>query len=388
MEILATFRSLEIDKKLVIQCKGEEKMEIIINRFAQKAFADPKDYFYFYGGKEINKDLTLIKLINNNKNIKEIEITIYKKKKIVKCPICACNNFTLKIENYRLYFSDCVNKHFEIKLFEEYEDTQRITYQKIICDQCGRTQKDSLEEFYKCLRCSNLAGYAQYICSVCKRIHQHKTIKYDEKYYFCSEHYSEYNSYCENCNLNLCEGCEKNHKNHETKKFDAMIPDIKDIKKNLDKIYAKIDDLKIIVKVIKNKMDGAIKIIEKYYSIAQDVIKKYESFNSKLKNYQILKTINYLSISNNEIIKQIDNVISGNKSKDDWKKKCDILIDIIESDRADYKNETAETKSNTENSDDINNNYQEEKYMNENEKISKNTSNKGGISNDKKKGKK
>jgi len=160
------------------------------------------------------------------------------------------------------------------------------------------------------------------------------------------------------------------------------------ISKNLDKIYAKIDDLKIIVKVIKNKMDGAIKIIEKYYSIAQDVIKKYESFNSKLKNYQILKTINYLSISNNEIIKQIDNVISGNKSKDDWKKKCDILIDIIESDRADYKNETAETKSNTENSDDINNNYQEEKYMNENEKISKNTSNKGGISNDKKKGKK
>ena len=69
-------------------------------------------------------------------------------------------------------------------------------------------------------------------------------------------------------------------------------------------------------------------------------------------------------------------------------KKCDILIDIIESDRADYKNETVETKSNTENSDDINNNYQEEKYMNENEKISKNTSNKGGISNDKKKGKK
>jgi hypothetical protein len=44
MEINAIFRSLEIDKKLVIQCKGEEKMEAIITRFAQKAFADPKDY--------------------------------------------------------------------------------------------------------------------------------------------------------------------------------------------------------------------------------------------------------------------------------------------------------------------------------------------------------
>ena len=99
-----------------------------------------------------------------------------------------------------------------------------------------------------------------------------------------------------------------------------MSPDIKDIKKKLDKIDEKIEDLKTIVKIIKNKMDGSIKIIENYHSIAQDMIKKYETFNSRLKNYQILKTINYLFISNREIINDIENIINGNKSKDDWKK--------------------------------------------------------------------
>ena len=393
MEINAIFRSLEIDKKLVIQCKGEEKMEAIITRFAQKAFADPKDYFYFYGGKEINKEITLMKLICNNKNLKEIEITINRRNKIIKCPKCICNNCILKIDNYRLNFSDCVNNHEDIRLFEEYDDTQRINYQKIKFDQCNRTQKDSLEEFYKCLKCSSLAGYAQYICNECNKIHKHKTIKYDEKYYYCPYHYSEYISYCENCNCNLCEGCEKKHKaqNHEIKTFDSMSPDIKDIKKKLDKIDEKIEDLKTIVKIIKNKMDGSIKIIENYHSIAQDMIKKYETFNSRLKNYQILKTINYLFISNREIINDIENIINGNKSKDDWKKKCNILIDIIEGDRSDYKNENAKTNLNTDDSFYINKIYSEENYINEfqynKEKKSNNISGKRGISNDKNSGK-
>ena len=140
-------------------------------------------------------------------------------------------------------------------------------------------------------------------------------------------------------------------------------PDIKDIKKKLDKIDEKIEDLKTIVKIIKNKMDGTIKIIENYHSIAQDMIKKYETFNSRLKNYQILKTINYLFISNREIINDIDNIINGNKSKDDWKKKCNILIDIIDGDRSDYKNENAKTNLNTDDSFYINKIYSEENYI-------------------------
>ena len=98
-------------------------------------------------------------------------------------------------------------------------------------------------------------------------------------------------------------------------------------------------------------MDGAIKIIEKYYDIANDIIKKYETFNSKLNNYQTLLTINYLSSSNKEILQQIESIIEGNKNKEDWLKKCAVLIDIIEGDRSEYNN-----NEKTEENEDISNN--------------------------------
>ena len=121
----------------------------------------------------------MVKKLINNKNIKDIEILTKRKTKIDKCPICACNNCIIKIVNYRLHFSNCCKKHKDIRLFEEYDDTQTINYQKIKCDnQCGKTQKDCLEEFHKCLDCTNLAGYAIYYCNDCNNIHQkkHKTI--------------------------------------------------------------------------------------------------------------------------------------------------------------------------------------------------------------------
>jgi hypothetical protein len=203
------------------------------------------------------------------------------------------------MDKCRLNFSQCCKKHNENKLFDEYEDTQRINYQNIKCDnQCGRTQKDSLEEFHKCLDCSNLAGYAIYYCNVCYITHGtgHKTIKYDQKYYYCTEHFGEYVSYCSKCKYNLCEKCEKNHKSHPIIKFDVMNTDVNEIKRKLKKIGEKIKDLRVIVRIIKNKMDGAIKIIEKYYDIANDILTKYETFNSKSKNYQTILTINYIII--------------------------------------------------------------------------------------------
>ena len=357
MEINVIFRSLEIEPQIIIQSKFEDKISTVIDKFAQKLYVEPKDFFYFYAGKEItNKDLTIIKLLNYTKTVPYMEICIVRRTKMTKCPLCTCNNCILQLINYRLNFSECCNNHSESKLFEEYEDTQRINYQKIKCDnQCGRTQKDSLEDFHKCLKCSNLAGYAIYYCNQCNSTHKHKTIKYDEKHYYCTEHSAEYVSYCVNCvdnkniNKNLCEICEKEHKGHKIKKFDTMIPDVKEIKKKLEKINDKIDDLKTIVRIIKNKLDASVKIVEKYYEISKDMISKYESFNSKLKNYQVLLSINYLSVSNKEIIKDIDNVIKGNKSKEDWKKKCNILIDIIEGDRSEYKNENFNNDENEKN---------------------------------------
>ena len=132
------------------------------------------------------------------------------------------------------------------------------------------------------------------------------------------------------------------------------------IKNNLEEIGEKIEDLKIIVEIIKTQMDDAIKIIENYYDIANDIVSKYETFNSKSNNYQTLLTVNYLSSSNKEILNQIKNIINGNKRKEDWLNKFSVLLDITESDRSDYNNKINEssdkisTISNSESKNDIN----------------------------------
>ena len=151
------------------------------------------------------------------------------------------------------------------------------------------------------------------------------------------------------------------------------------LKKKIQKIGDKIEDLKIIVKIIKNKMDGAIKIIEKYYDIANDIIKKYETFNSKLNNYQTLLTINYLSSSNKEILQQIESIIEGNKNKEDRLKKCAVLIDIIEGDRSEYNNNEKTEENEDISNNEIKNNIYEGNEFDSNQDFEKISSSTGNI---------
>ena len=272
----------------------------------------------------------------------------------MKCPSCICNNCLIKIENYKLNFSKCCHNHTEQKIFEEYEETQRINYDRIVCGEniCKKKQKNCLEDFYKCMECSALIGSAMYYCKECSERHansdNHNLKKYDEKYYYCSDkdHYNEYVSYCRICELNLCVKCEEAHdKNHEIIKLNQMVPDpdIIKIKENLEKIKEKTKNLKNIVVQIKNMMDHSLNIIEKYYDIAQDIIGKYESYNKKLKNYQVLKTIGCLSDSNKKILNDLNTITEKNQKEDDWANKCKILINIFKCDREFYSGKSSIT---------------------------------------------
>ena len=40
-------------------------------------------------------------------------------------------------------------------------------------------------------------------------------MNYDDKLYICNKHYENYNSYCEECEINLCISCERDHKSHK-----------------------------------------------------------------------------------------------------------------------------------------------------------------------------
>ena len=243
--------------------------------------------------------------VKNNNNAKKNEITVIKRSKIMKCPKCVCNNAIIKVEDYKLKFSECRYHHEEIHPFDDYENTQTINLEKIKCnnDKCGKTQKEELKDFNKCFGCSTVPKFPIYYCKECcgkgKSIKgcnkNHKMIEYSEKYYYCPQHIKEFTSYCNECKSNICEQCEKNHSSHQIIRFEPMIKNIniKSIESKLEGIKEKAEQLQIIVREIKNMMDKAVETIEKYYYIAKVIVEKYKAYNKKLKNYQVLQIIRF-----------------------------------------------------------------------------------------------
>ena len=323
---------------IIINCQINDNLSLILKTFADNNSINVKDFDFFYNKEKINEDKTLVSLIKNETS-KNIIINFHKKSKIIKCPECS-NYSIVQIQNYRLFFYGCCYNHNCVpKIFDKYESTQHIEVDKIICktNKCQKNQIEVLKDFYKCLKCSKTIGNTMYYCPDCNSKHHHQTINYEDKYYFCEDHNKEFKYYCKTCKKNLCEDCDNIHKQnrHVSKKFEEMIPDTKSIKKKLSEIKEKIEDAEIIVDQIKNNMDGAIQILRKYCEIAEDIIRKYESFNTKYKNFQVLKSVNFLKDSNKDIINDLDNIINGDKK---WEKKCAILMEIYAKDRSDYTN--------------------------------------------------
>ena len=278
------------------------------------------------------------------KNNKKILVSVEKKTKIVKCPQCTCNdcvlNFEKKDKNYQLKFYDCkYEKHIDYKIFDEYQDTQKIDYSKIFCcnNKCGVNQKDNPSKFYKCLRCTQLAKRTRYYCEKCKdHDKKHKTIEYDVKNYYCEKDYEQLNPlkyYCFDCKKDLCDICQKTHMNHNQKSYDTMKPNIDNIKKQLNEIEDKINDLKYIIDNIKGHLDNSLEIFNHYYEIGQDVIDKYELYNKDLKNHRILQTLNNLDTFNKTIMQDLNDIINS----EDLKTQINFLIDISEEERKNYK---------------------------------------------------
>ena len=352
----ATFKVLERDVKPIdIQFKKESTLKEIFASYANKMQTDLYDLeFYFNGQKvDLNSDLTFKSLIGNN-NSKEIEINVFKRSKIIKCPKCICNNCVIKVENYKLHFSNCFHhgkNHETITTLLDYDSTQKIDFNQIRCDvsTCPNNQNNYLNEFKKCLKCAQtLKGRARYYCLEHSENHNHKgnsLIKYNEKYFYCTKHLKKFISYCSTHKLNLCENCEQEHKNEcgsKIIKF-AKSLNLTNIKSQLEEIQEKTEELKnVIVDEIKKMMNRAIEMIEKYKFIAYDIIAKYElnNNNTDLKNYQIIKNIKNLTISNKEIIGDLDGLLNQNldDERQNWISKCTKLLDIYYGYREHYEN--------------------------------------------------
>ena len=327
-------------KTFQMQCSREEVMQTIFSKFANKLEKNINDFDFFYEGNKIDKNKKLSDLIHNE-NKKEIVVSVEKKLKIIKCPQCICNDCIINIEDYKIQFTNCNYGHTVYKIFDDYNESQKIDHSKIICcnNKCGVNQKDCPSNFYKCLICTKLVGRTRYYCNKCNKEHsiRHKDTKlYDEKNYYCEKDFKQLISYCEDCNKDLCEVCQNSHLEHKINSYDSMIQnnvEINNIKKDLEKIKDKISDLRCIIDNIKDHLDGALKIFEQYCEIGQDIIEKYVLYNKNLKNHRVLQSIINLNKSNKKVKKDLIQIIEEKNLRE----QTNNLIKIFEDDRNNYR---------------------------------------------------
>jgi len=302
----------------IIQCNLNEKIKDISKRFKDKANLNNKNINYTYNGKLVlNEELTFEELANTEDKIrKKMSFIVFdnlievkdeeKEKEKIKskdiiCPYCK-ENIRMNINEYKINLLKCSNGHnIENILLDEFEETQNINLEEIICNICKNYNKSiSFNNiFYKCLTCNNN------ICPLCKPTHDknHIIINYDEKYYVCNEHNDKYMLYCEDCNKNLCTLCD-GHKNHKRIFFVDVLPKKEEIKEKLKYLKSTIDEFNSEIKVLICRLNEVTNKINIYYKIYEDMINNYDNKN---RNYEIIYNIN--QFKDNNIEKELTKII-------------------------------------------------------------------------------
>ena len=329
LSIKFTFNGIET----IIQCKKEDKMKDICNRYLSKIeILDINSLIFLYGGEKINLNLTVGELANstninrNEMNILVCEIqkstinddkNLKNKSKEIICPKCY-ENCKIQIKDYKIKLFDCKNDHELNNLsFEEFNNSQFINESIITCNNCNNINKNKTynKQFFKCITCNNN------LCPLCKSIHNdtHKVLDYDKKNYICNIHNDSYISYCNKCKINLCMQCEIKHECHEIIYFKKILPNEEEIKKNINEFRKSINELKNNINQIINILNTVIENLEIYFTINYDMIKNYKIEN---RNYNILYNIN--EIKNNCISKEIKKIINENSVINRFKNIFDI----------------------------------------------------------------
>lgn len=322
----------------IIQCKKSDKLDDIFKKFADAISKNKENYDYYYNSKIIedyNKTISDL-----GKNRIDIIITVKQREKkrivkIIKCPLCDCNDCILEIKEYHLFFSGCKYGHKVDMIFERYKESQNIDFSKIKCSVNGETQNNEQNDFYRCLKCQEINEHSIYICQNCSEKHSHEKVTFDQRNCYCEKHFNQFNRYCEKCGIDLCDKCLEDHnkdKDH-IKEYKSMDLDIDALQKKLNEIKDKISTVRIIASGIICSIEGAYQLLEDYAQIAQDIVNKY-NYNKDYKNYKILKSLKNLEISNQQIIEDLDNIINNKNIL----KRSEKLINLFLEDRKKYGN--------------------------------------------------
>ena len=301
-----------------IQCKDNENLEELFKKFCKKIGKNYNEIFFLYGSHIIEvKEKTFNDVANtDDKKRKKMSILVIynkttiiqdkveKKSKYIICPKCS-DSIRINIKDFKIKLFECKNNHiFENLSFSNFNDSQVIDYSKINCDICKTVNRSKTfnNSFFICNSC-NIN-----ICPLCNQSHDknHHTIEYDDKYFKCCFHNQSFTNFCNDCHQNLCILCENDHSNHNKISLGSMIPKENNFKENQTYLRIMIDKFKKKIQEIIDKFNNVISNIELYYNIYSDII---SSYNSSKINYQTLKNLNDVNIYNNEVIKELINIL-------------------------------------------------------------------------------
>lgn len=312
-------------------------MDLICKKLSTKLGGfNINELIFIYNGEIVNLNSKINEIANStdiNRGILSILVDdknsikregLIPSKEII-CKLCG-EQCRFNLKDFKINLYQCKNGHNINNIFlDNYFSTQMINQSKIKCHHCSNNKFNSYNnQFYKCLTCN------QNLCPICSSIHNkgHNVISYDNKNYICSKHNDSFDSYCEQCNLNICMLCQKNHKGHKIIYFRDIIQDNEEISENLEIFKEKIIKLKEITNNIITMLNKVISNMDIYYKINFDIINNYKVQN---KNYEYLQNINEVKYNLN--INELNKII---KIKD-INNQFSILMDI-------YKKMTTETK--------------------------------------------
>ena len=322
--------------KTEIHCDENETMATICSRYASKIQQDLKSIYFIYSGKTIDLNLPFKQVINKTDSIKKCFILLVYSNDIKSevnhlinasqgiCPKCS-EIAILEILHCQIQ-STCKKGHINNLKISEYENTQKIDESKIICDICKTNNKANAYKntFFRCNNCK------KNICTLCKISHDnsHGIIHYDDKNYICEEHSESYNSYCKSCNKNLCTECVKFHKSHEIVNYGNIVPDINELKNNLEEFRETKDNFNKTIRDIINKLETVMNNIEILYKINEDIVNKYIKSKSK-RNYEVIMNINWFNSPKNNIIKEMKQIINIKNDNEEIEKILNIYDKMV-----------------------------------------------------------
>ena len=300
--------------EIVIPCKKNETFGPILQRFYEKAEIQKKSIYFLFNGQILDEQMNESQVPKNENNKKIIVVYDYQTTKTneedilvraneIVCPKCK-ESACISLNNYSISLFQCCNGHKVDNIsFEDFDNTQNINLSSIICQICKIKNKGNVDnnEFFRCINCKcNL-------CPLCRSAHDksHYIINYEQKNCICEEHGEPYASYCKTCKKDICISCDEKHDDHEIEFYQKMRFKKEQIKDNIIDLKMNIDQLNQIINDFIEKLNKVKNMMEMLYEI-NDII--YKTTNSKFRNYNKLININF--INNNDIKKDIQNIIN------------------------------------------------------------------------------